>query len=163
VRNWSGLPADIHGCDVDPRLVSWCGDHLPFGHFDVNRLSPPLPYPDDRFDLVYALSVFTHLPEALQRAWIAELRRVVRPGGWLLITTHGARYVSELTPSERLRFEAGALVVRHEERAGTNVCGAYHPPAWVRSRLTERLELIEHVPEGAAGNPWQDLYLLRRH
>ena len=162
VRNWSGLPTEIHGCDVDPRLVSWCREHLSFGHFAVNGVRPPLGYPDEMFDLVYALSVFTHLPAALQGTWIAELRRVLRPGGWLLITTHGTRYLNELTRSERLHFEAGDLVVRHEELAGTNACGAYHPPAWVRSRLTKGLEIVEHVPEGAAGNPWQDLYLLRR-
>lgn len=161
-RHWSGLEAEVHGCDVDSRLVAWCRTHLSFGSFEVTRLEPPLPYPDRRFDLVYALSVFTHLPEELQHAWVRELARVLEPGGHLLVTTHGSRYLDQLDPSERARFEAGQLVVRNDRDAGANACGAYHPPAWVREHLAKGFEVVEHVPEGAAGNPWQDLYLLRR-
>jgi SAM-dependent methyltransferase len=161
-RHWAGLPAEIHGCDINPRLVSWCRGHLPFGRFEVTSLAPPLPYADGRFDFAYALSVFTHLPEALQHAWMTELRRVLRPGGLLFLTTHGPRYLEQLTPEERAQFETGQLVVRHEERAGSNACGAYHPVGWVRTQLAKGFEIADYVPEGATGNPWQDLYLLRR-
>ena len=61
VRWWRDLPAEIHGSDFNPTLVRWCRENLPFGVFEVNRPEPPLPYPDDSFDLVYALSVLTHL------------------------------------------------------------------------------------------------------
>ena len=91
-----------------------------------------------------------------------ELLRVLRPGGHLVFSAHGARYLAELGPDERTRFEAGRLVVRHHGRPGSNSCGAYHPEAYVRSQLPAGLKIIDHVPEGALGNPWQDLWLLRR-
>jgi SAM-dependent methyltransferase len=160
LRHLKDLPAERHGADLNPRLIAWCQRRLGVGRFVVNGLRPPLPYPDGRFDLVYALSVFTHLPEDLQRPWIEELARVLAPGGHLLITTHGARYREELTPDERRRFDAGALVLRNDDAAGLNVCGAYHPEAYVRGTLARGLEVVDFVPEGARGNPHQDLYLI---
>jgi SAM-dependent methyltransferase len=162
VRHWRGLPGEVSGCDLNPRLVAWCRRRLGFARFESNRLTPPLAYRDGQFDLVYALSVFTHLPAELQRPWIQELARVVAPGGHLLITTHGARYLPELTPAERHEFEAGHLVVRREDSAGSNLCGAYHPTAYVESTLARGFQVVEFLPEGAAGNPHQDLYLLRK-
>jgi SAM-dependent methyltransferase len=161
VRHWRTLPGEVHGSDLQPALVEWCRRHLPFGRFETNGLEPPLPYGDARFDLVYALSVFTHLPERLQGRWMAELARVLAPGGFLLLTTHGERYAAELDPGEREAFDAGRLVVRESADAGSNVCGAYHPPDFVRGELSAGFEVVDHRPEGAAGNPHQDLWLLR--
>lgn len=163
VRRWLSLRTSVHGCDYNPDLIDWCRSHLEFASFEVNRLDPPLPYPDAHFDLVYSLSVFTHLPEELQRPWIVELARVLRPGGTLILTTHGAHYRSELSAPESDTFDAGRLVVRHGDEAGENICGAYHPEAYIRTQLSRGLfEILEGVPEGAAGNPYQDLWVLGR-
>jgi SAM-dependent methyltransferase len=161
-RWWRDLPASVHGSDLEPRLVDWCRRRLPFGRFTTNELSPPLAYPEHEFDLVYALSVFTHLPQSLQLPWMRELRRILRPGAYLLLTTHGRRYLDDLPVEQRRVLEAGGLVVRHAEDPGSNACGAYHPEAYVRAHLAEGFTVIEHVPEGALGNPHQDLWLFRR-
>jgi SAM-dependent methyltransferase len=161
-RHWAGLPGEIHGTDLHPRLIGWCGRKLPFGRFRRNRLGPPLDYEDGRFDFVYALSVFTHLPEGLQHEWMAELRRVLQPGGSLLFTTHGRRYLDRLNAGEQRRFAAGELVVKSEGPPGSNLCGTYHPEAWVRTNLARGFDVLDVVPEGALGNPWQDVWLLRR-
>ena len=161
-RHWAGLGVEVHGTDLNPRLVEWCRRHLPFGRFRTNGLAPPLAYEDGQFDLVYALSVFTHLPEALQHAWMAELRRVLRPGGALIVTTHGRRYVDRLDGEEQRRIAAGGMVVTPEGPPGSNLYAAYHSEAWVRTELARGFDVVEFTPEGALGNPWQDLYLLRR-
>src|SRR2546422_521375 len=114
---------------------------------------PPLPFADRQFAVVYALSVFTHLPEPLQNAWMQEIRRVVRPGGHVILTTHGAHYLNELDPDDRTRFASGQLVIKREDRPGSNVCGAYHPEAYVRDRLAHGFTVVDFVAEGAAGNP----------
>lgn len=162
VRQWSALPGEVHGCDVHPHLVDWCQSNLQFAQFERNPLTPPLPYRDGAFDLVYALSVFTHLPEPVQRPWGEEMARVLAPGGFLLLTTHGESYIPDLDEDERAAFAAGRLVVRESAEAGSNVCGAYHPPAWVRSNLAPTLETVDFIPEGAEGNPHQDLWLLAK-
>jgi hypothetical protein len=37
-------------------------------------------YANEQFDLIYAISVFTHLTEDLQHSWLNELGRVKRGG-----------------------------------------------------------------------------------
>jgi SAM-dependent methyltransferase len=162
LRYWSEHPGAVSGSDRDSDAIEWCRGNLPFARVDRNDLAPPLAYADESFDLVYALSVFTHLTGDLQGAWRDELRRVLRPGGRLLLTTHGASYLSRLEPDERSRFGRGELVVRWGELPGSNLCSAYHPEAYVRGFMAKGLELVELEPEGALGNPTQDLVVLRR-
>src|SRR5262249_35815419 len=49
--------------------------------------TPHLPFEDNYFDLVFAGSVFTHLSN-LAEAWLLELRRIVRAGGYIYVTVH---------------------------------------------------------------------------
>jgi 2-polyprenyl-3-methyl-5-hydroxy-6-metoxy-1,4-benzoquinol methylase len=162
-RNWLGLAGtDVSGTDMNEQAIEWCRRNLPFATFEPNGLAPPLVFETGRFDLVYALSVFTHLPEELQFLWMRELERVLRPGALLLLSTHGEHYVPRLSAEERDRFAAGEIVVRWEEVAGTNLCTAFHPPSSVRERLAAGFEPVEFVREGAKGNPHQDLFVFRR-
>jgi SAM-dependent methyltransferase len=162
LRRWHGLDARICGSDLSDPAVEWCRAHLPFVEAGVNALEPPLTYGDASFDLVYALSVLTHLPVATQLAWRDELGRVLRPGGHLLLTLCGDAYVEKLRGEERRIYADGECVVRWAEVAGANLCSAFHPPAFVRDRLADGWELVEHVPRGALGNPEQDLIVLRK-
>lgn len=162
IRRWAGLGAELHGTDVNARLVDWCAGHLPFARFGVNDLAPPLPYADGSFGLVYAFSVFTHLTAELELAWAAELRRVLRPGGHLVLSTHGSAYLPRLSEPERMMFGRGLTVYRRGTIAGSNFCTTFHPEQAVRERLARGFELLEILPEGARGNPVQDLVLLRK-
>ena len=73
------LDAQVAGSDLSGGAIDWCRGNLPFARFETNGLSPPLAFADASFDLAYALSVLTHLPEAIQHEWMDELRRVVLP------------------------------------------------------------------------------------
>lgn len=46
-------------------------------------------YPAGYFDVAYCFSVFTHLNERMQNLWLLELKRILKPGGILLLTVHG--------------------------------------------------------------------------
>jgi SAM-dependent methyltransferase len=161
-RYWESFPGAVAGSDVNARAIDWCRENLGFAAFERNALAPPLAFDASSFDLVYALSVFTHLTAELQLAWRDEVLRVLRPGGVLLLTTHGRSYVPRLDEGERARFERGELVVRWGDVPGTNLCSAYHPEPYLRDTFAAGFELVELEPEGALGNPTQDLVLLRR-
>jgi 2-polyprenyl-3-methyl-5-hydroxy-6-metoxy-1,4-benzoquinol methylase len=162
LRRWRDLDARVCGSDLNNLAVNWCRTHLPFVEVTVNALVPPLTYGEASFDLVYALSVLTHLPVETQFAWRDELARVLRPGGYLLLTLCGDAYLERMSEEERRLYAHGECVVRWEKAAGLNLCQAFHPPAFVRDRLADGWELVEHVPRGALGNPEQDLIVLRR-
>jgi len=161
-RWWGDFKGAVAGSDTSAAAIDWCRTNLPFARFETNALAPPLVFADESFDLVYALSVFTHLTADLQLAWRDELRRVLRPGGLLLVTTHGRSYVPRLGDDERVRFESGELVVRWAEVAGTNLCSAYHPERYLRETFADGFAFLELEAEGARGNPTQDLVLLRK-
>ena len=163
IRQWASLDGPtLHGTDYNPSLVAWCRRRLPFARFEVNALDRPLAAAASSYDLVYCLSVFTHLSEPLQQFWMAELGRVLKPGGYLLITTHGDHYLPMLTADEQVEYRAGRSVVQKGGRSGSNDCAAFHPEAYVRQTLARDFEVVTMIPEGALGNPSQDLYLLRK-
>jgi SAM-dependent methyltransferase len=163
MRHWNRLQGPrLYGTDYNPELIGWCKQNLLFASFLVNPLVGILEYENEKFDLIYALSVFTHLTEDQQIGWIEELSRVLRPGGYLLITTHGSWYCKDLLPEDQARFRQGELVVHGTEHAGENTCAAFHPESYVRSKLARGMTVVDFIPEGALGNPRQDAYLLRK-
>jgi SAM-dependent methyltransferase len=81
---------EFHGCDVDRRSIGWIQRHLvpPF-HVFANPAAPGrLPFEDGSVDLIYAISVFSHLADGWN-GWLAELHRCLAPDGYLLATFLG--------------------------------------------------------------------------
>ena len=78
-----------HGCDPNGPAIDWARVHLPEVRFLQSPTEPPLPYPRTYFDLAFAISIWSHFGEPAAAAWLSELARVIRPGGLLLLTTHG--------------------------------------------------------------------------
>jgi SAM-dependent methyltransferase len=72
----------VRGIELDESAAEVAQDR---GHGEVviGRLEE-LPYEDGTFDLITCLDVIEHTPD--DRATLRELRRVCKPGGWLLVT-----------------------------------------------------------------------------
>ena len=114
------------GFDIMPAAIGWCR-HIEARHpnfrfqlVDVqsDRYRPDgrraasrfeFPYPDASFDFVVLTSVFTHMLPDDMRNYLAEIARVLRPGGRCLITYF------LMTPERRKAVETGAsaLTFRH--------------------------------------------------
>jgi SAM-dependent methyltransferase len=79
---------EIWGTDIHAGRIFWCKQNLgrPF-HFVTNTTVPHLPFEDRHFGFVFAGSVFTHIDD-LADTWLAELRRILKPGGKLFMTVH---------------------------------------------------------------------------
>ena len=78
----------LHGADIDSANVAWCADHIR-GSFAAISAEPPTAYPDNFFDAICGISVFTHLNRHYEQLWLAELFRIARPGALLLLSVHG--------------------------------------------------------------------------
>lgn len=81
----------IVGLDVSNRSLeiakARCGDQAQFHHFDGERI----PAGDGEFGLVFAACVFHHIEPHRHIAALAELHRVLTPGGWLILHEHNPR------------------------------------------------------------------------
>jgi len=64
LAGWEGLLPDtaiLHGVDINPQLVAFCQDNIPFASVSCCNYDPPLSFDRAKFDLVYCASVFTHV------------------------------------------------------------------------------------------------------
>ena len=131
--------AELHGVDVDKEAIAWCRDHIPQGKFAVNDPEPPLPFPDEHFEAVYCLSVFTHLSEPMQDRWFDELRRVLVPGGLLIVTVHGAAAAAQMKPEIREELNRNGFVHKRSRKLQGILPDWYHTtlhtPDYIRQRL----------------------------
>jgi len=171
-----------HGYDVRRAPIDWCAANLE-GHYARNAVSPPLDLPDDSIDLVYALSVFSHLEPRAAAVWIEELARVCRPDGLILLTAFGAfsLYVIERDPERSRAMGIGpAMARRYLRRLDTEqvvfhqVTGerrdalgevdavygqTFFTPEYVRSAFGDFVVTLGHVP--ATYSMLQDFFVLQ--
>jgi SAM-dependent methyltransferase len=121
----------LYGCDYNPELVRWCNANLPSVSVRENRLGERLPYDTDSFDLVYLLSVFTHLTLSEQRRLVSEFHRIVRPGGYVYVTFHGEPFYQQLfaqVQNGEQQFRESGFLIGCDEQEGTNDCWTLHSP-----------------------------------
>ncbi|MBO1330542.1 bifunctional 2-polyprenyl-6-hydroxyphenol methylase/3-demethylubiquinol 3-O-methyltransferase UbiG [Streptomyces sp. VRA16 Mangrove soil] len=101
---------DLTGADSSPRMIERARSLHPAMRFAVLEAPPVLPFPDAAFDAVVLFAVLTCVPgDDAQQRLVAELRRVLAPGGTL--------YVSDLLLQEDERNRA--RYTRDAERFGT--------------------------------------------
>jgi SAM-dependent methyltransferase len=166
-----------HGVDPNADAIAWASAHLPGIDFRVSPQEPPLPYDDGFFDLVVAISIWSHYGERSALSWLEEMRRVIRPGGRLILSTHGLQSVAyyaqtgDRAPRQladiraalyrkgfwyRPEFgEQGDWGVKHPEW-GT----AFFTPEWLARVALPQWSLEDFAVGQNADN--QDMYVLRR-
>lgn len=158
----------LHGSDSDPEAIEWANQHLPdVGVFSVNSSMPPTRYRDAFFDIIYTVSLFTHLEEGTQIAWLAELARLVKPGGWVLATLHGNLTRSSCTREELEQLGNRGIAYRIDRRGRFKLDGlpdsyqtAFHSREYVERVWTRWFDVVEYF-EGGVGQH-QDVAVLRR-
>ncbi|HEY7369284.1 MAG TPA: class I SAM-dependent methyltransferase [Thermoanaerobaculia bacterium] len=149
------------GADVDLEALLWCARHLP-GAFVGIPAHGTLPFRDAAFDVVVASSVFTHLDRGPARGWLAEIRRVLVPGGLLLASTHSERLAylrPDLTAEDRRALEQEGFAFRKGSGPFNDAC-AFHTREFLARDWGGFFDLAEHRPHGLAG--FQDLTVWRR-
>jgi len=166
---------ELHGVDIDADAIGWARQHVPWASFAVNQGLPPLDFPDEYFDLIFNHSVFSHLDERYQDAWLVELERITKPGGVLVLSVLGEHPFAELektwhdvnadpTPlRETLRTE-GFLYIKDDSWANGPFPDfyhtAFHAPWYIFERWGSIFDIKAYVVRGDLD--FQDQLLLRR-
>lgn len=167
--------AELHGTDTDSELIAWLGENLDFVTAQVNDPLPPTPYADGQFDLVYNHSVFTHLDEERQNAWLTELRRITCVGGHVVLTVHGEGAFAQY--EDAMINNSGDAIDEREIYSGLGFLfmpdkgwqdkgfpewygGAYHSTSYVFSHWSRWFRIKAYLPQGALN--FQDIVVLER-
>lgn len=76
--------ANVHGIDASPEMISVAKKKAAKAQADVDfriSLIEAIPFPDASFEVVTSSLMLHHLSDELKRAGLAEIRRVLKPGG----------------------------------------------------------------------------------
>jgi len=180
--NFPNSPS-LWGADIQVNKVFWAMENLPQLNLIVNNITPPLPFGDGYFGFVYAGSVFTHIVE-YHTAWLVELARVIKPGGYACFSFHDEashKYFTDPSPGwEQKNVDWVAEPIRQDKDIYDNFlrfdfdflrsgCSYYEGTAqsvvFMSRRYIEKItgqffELIDLVPNSYGGG--QTWYLFRR-
>jgi SAM-dependent methyltransferase len=165
------------GVDVDAEAIAWAARQFSELRWGVCGFDPPLEFDEASFDLVYSISVFSHLDSEAQDRWLAELARVLRPGGVALLSIHGPSAFEQFrTGAVRSGWTEGDAFDRHplglDEFAfmpyvrsrwnaadlpgvGGDYGLAFHGHGYVRQRWSQWFSVARIQERALAG--WQDL------
>jgi ubiquinone/menaquinone biosynthesis C-methylase UbiE len=77
------LGYEVEGVDLNETMLAIARERVPAGHFVQGRLDA-IPHDDASFDVAVCSLALTHIPEL--RPGLAELARVVKPGGYAVIS-----------------------------------------------------------------------------
>jgi SAM-dependent methyltransferase len=170
IQNFRDRPGlrNLYATDIDPELVNWGKSHLPSIQWSINGFKPPLPFQDNAFDLIYGISVFTHLDDDFQSVWLRELQRVARPGAILILSIQGEyvmRWLRKDSSYSKEINERGFLFITLS-KGKFNVNGfpdfyqaAYHTKEYIYNEWSSYFDIVDYVERGM-GNI-QDAVVLR--
>ena len=77
-------PGEVHGIDASPEMIEVANKKSAKAGLAIDfrvALIEAIPFPDHSFDLVMSGLMLHHLPDDLKRRGLAEIRRVLKPGG----------------------------------------------------------------------------------
>jgi SAM-dependent methyltransferase len=157
--------AEIYGCDIDVPSIEWLRSELspPF-HVFASGERPPLQVDSGSFDLVWAISVFTHLDEHWAE-WLLELQRILANDGLLIATFMGRGLSQAIAREEWVEDRIGMNVLFYAqpwEQGGPMVL---HSPWWLREHWGRIFDVIELREDGfvpGEATTGQGLALLRK-
>ncbi len=169
----------LWGADINGREIEWIRRNLP-GKLRVFQCAtlPFLPLADNSLSLVYAFSVFTHIDE-FETAWLAELRRILKPGGFAYLTIHSEHTWKAMPATLEQEFMNSAphievynvtsellrdpmpkpkTVFRHTLSRLYNV-NVFHDTAYIYETWGRFFDVLEIM---VRGHGYQDCVLLRK-
>jgi 2-polyprenyl-3-methyl-5-hydroxy-6-metoxy-1,4-benzoquinol methylase len=156
--------ATVFACDIDEHKIRWNKTHYPDIDFSLISYSPPTHFTTGQFDMIYGISIFTHIDMGSQNEWLEELYRMLKPGGILLITTQGEMYRNRLSSAENRFLDKTGIYTQSYPKKGHRMMSTYHLSDHFKEMLYPYFIVKEFYagkmhPEKMGG---QDLWILQK-
>jgi SAM-dependent methyltransferase len=164
IRHWDGYREglNIFGADIDYQAIEWLSENLK-GIFTVGPTSPPTNYVDEQFDAIYAFSVFSHLPEQRHLNWLAELKRITKPGATLVLTTMGRNCFDLYRTGKRPNSQPTPQMLEGKEMEWHEKGFLFFPYGKINFSTPENIEFGSKVDWNEYGSTFiTDEYILSR-
>lgn len=153
----------LFGSDYNIEYIQWCQKNIGNIEFKTNGLNPPLSFKANSFDMVYSISIFTHLSEKSHYLWMDEIYRVLDTDGIFFFTTHGDITQQNLLEDEILKYKKGEIVIRGSVTEGYRMYCAYHPIPFIKKLLKDKFQILKHIPgEKKEWGLSQDVWIVKK-
>lgn len=157
-----------YGCDTNDAAVLWAQKNAcQIGSFSVIQPGNKTPYCTNYFDLIICTSVFTHLDEEMQDFLLAELFRILKPGGLLFATVHGEKTFRHCSEKEMEELNGSGFAFRVEQRRWFKLDQlpayyqtAFHTEEYIRSHWGKHFKIADFIGGGLAD--YHDLWVLTK-
>ena len=145
--------AEVTGCDVGSQVSKFSKEAYPNFKVLQTPLMPPLPFEDNSFRLIYSFSVFSHLEEKVEHAWLQELHRVGTSNCLYLLTVHGEWMIEQtVQPNEQVEiYKNGFGFKKVHVRKNSNLDfpdyyeASYHTNNYIRENWSKYFEVLEII------------------
>lgn len=156
--------AGLFGCDINEEMIVWNKKNYQDASFTTIHHFTPTPYAPGFFDLVYGISIFTHIEASKQTEWLVELHRILNHNGILLLTTQGSFYDNRLLPKQRKILHNNGVFTQPYSIQGHRMMSTYNQAGEFRKMINPYFTVLEYYEgekfPGKIGG--QDVWILRK-
>lgn len=168
----TSLPDRTDDCEIDAAGVKIPRKTMPEGTFSAGSAMPPVDIGEQEFDLIYSVSVLTHLNREQEGAWLDEWHRLLKVGGFVIATFRAEDWV------DRFTLERQKMAIRKSWSEGDGFCyqkhrywegifpefyaGTYQTIDYVRSNWGKRFEILTIVPPADSPNEQNTVVMRKR-
>jgi len=139
--------AEFWGTDIDRPSIEWVqGALCPPLHAHQCQPDPPLGLEPGSFDLIWAVSVFTHLADN-SLPWLLEMHRMLKPGGLLIATYMGRWNAAFFTGEPWDEGHFGRTVLSHDQPWNAGGPMVLTSDWWMRAHWGRAFEVLEIAPQ----------------
>ncbi len=160
----SMLPNAIcYGADINQQRIKWCRNNINNVLFDCIE-DEQLPYPSSLFEVIFGVSVFTHIHGCEQTKWVRELNRICTNEAIVIISTHGSFFEKQMNQTEKKQYQLNGWHSNNFDKKGHRLLTTYNSPAQFK-QLLEPYFTIEAFYEGKSHPEklgGQDCWILRK-
>ena len=103
--------AAVTGLDVSEKSLDIARERFPDAATYLAFDGMALPFADESFDVVFTACVFHHIPAEQHVALLAEIRRVLKPGGHFFIFEHNPRNPLTVNAVNTCPFDENAVLI----------------------------------------------------